>query len=243
MTKPTQYLEWHGQQWRVRIKVPEKLRSIIDKSKLVHPLHTSDLQEANSKKWAVVAHFKTTLEQARKALETDDPIKAEALRVRLLIKPSSLESASHSQNSTDAIPAHGSDRSQAEYDDNYDGMIDRAYEIEKTHGLVRAKEYVALASGAVTPLMNHFSEFVDFKAYKIKTAGDAKRVLKELEAWLLETRRPPYIETLNRKLAGDFIAQSLAVKRGTKKATAYKGFLSQYWKWLSSRGYAELGNP
>jgi integrase len=218
MANSKQYLEWHGQQWRVRVKVPDKLRSIIGKSKLIHPLHTGDLQEADAKKWPVVTSFKATLNQARKILETDDPIMVDALHQRLFIKPGT-------------------------YDDNYEWMIERAYEIEKTHGEVKAHEYVDIANSSVTPLSHHLDEFLKHKNYKIKTANDVKRVIGELEAWLNLSHQPLFVETLNRRLAGDFISQSLTVKRGIKKATAYKGFLSQYWKWLSARGYADIENP
>lgn len=60
------YLKRHGEQWRVDIKVPEKLREAIGKAHLVRGLGTSSLAEANRLKWPVVAEFKAEIEKARR---------------------------------------------------------------------------------------------------------------------------------------------------------------------------------
>ena len=45
MAKPKDaaYLEQHGPSWRVRLKVPDRLREIVGASKLVVALHTDSL--------------------------------------------------------------------------------------------------------------------------------------------------------------------------------------------------------
>lgn len=37
------YLEFHGVQWRVQVKIPKPVRAALGKAKLVEPLHTSSL--------------------------------------------------------------------------------------------------------------------------------------------------------------------------------------------------------
>ncbi|WP_407941318.1 DUF6538 domain-containing protein [Mesorhizobium xinjiangense] len=83
MANPKQYLEWHGQQWRVRVKVPARVRDLVGRGKLTHPLHTDSLKEADERKWPVVARLKAIIAAAEKALASNDPIQAEAMRHRL----------------------------------------------------------------------------------------------------------------------------------------------------------------
>jgi hypothetical protein len=68
MANQRQYLEWHGQQWRVRVKVPAKLRDLIGRGKLTFPLHTSDLSEADARKWPIVSRLKGVIVAANRAL-------------------------------------------------------------------------------------------------------------------------------------------------------------------------------
>lgn len=223
MVNPKQYLDWHGQQWRVRIKVPDRLRSIIGKSKLVHPLHTDNLKEAETKKWPVVASFKATLKEAQRIHDVDkthDPIEAEALKHRFYIDPDDMK-----------------------HTDNYDAMIIRAYEIEKSHGYSIAKKFVKLADHSATPMMYNLDDFLRYKKYKAKSVNDLKRVLTQLSDWLGSVAIPPYIESIDRKIAGRFISEHLLVGRGVKKARAYKGFLSQYWDWQVRKGLLIDSNP
>lgn len=96
MAKLMDYLEWHGNQLRVRMKVPTDLRRVFGKTMLRRPLHTSDLAEANRLKKPVIADMEDRFKQARKALANTDPITAEALQHRLLMtsgKPSPVQLA------------------------------------------------------------------------------------------------------------------------------------------------------
>jgi hypothetical protein len=45
------YLEWHGRQWRVQVKVPARLQAIVGKKRLVMPLHTDSVAIANRDNW------------------------------------------------------------------------------------------------------------------------------------------------------------------------------------------------
>jgi hypothetical protein len=77
------YLEWHGKQWRVQVRVPPSLHEAIGKKRLVHPLHTSSLANANRIKWDVVAKLKAVIRAADKdTLNKSDTQTDEALRWR-----------------------------------------------------------------------------------------------------------------------------------------------------------------
>lgn len=214
MARSKQYLEWHGQQWRVRIKVPEKLRELLGRSKLTFPLHTSDLKEANERKWPVVSRLKSIIAAAQKALESSDPLEAEALHHRLSRDDEGTQYALHG----------------------------RAEELEATKGLATAKAFYDLASGQATPLDHHAKTFAAHQGYRMKSAGDFERALRWLRAWLKANELPVALEAVTRKAAGSFIAESLVVGRSVAKAAAYLGFLRQYWKWMVEKGHT-TDNP
>ncbi|WP_018430112.1 DUF6538 domain-containing protein [Hoeflea sp. 108] len=209
MAGQRQYLDWHGQQWRVRLKVPAKVRDLLGRSKLVYPLHTADLKEANERKWPVVARLKAVIAAAENALSSNDPIDAEALRLRL-----------HKDDDATSYVAH-----------------EKAEEIERRYGYERAKGFYDLATGAVTPLGHHADAFVQHQGYRMKSEGDFRRVLGWLGGWLKDAELPVALETVSRTHAGKFISESLTVGRSLDKATAYLGFTRQYWKWLLDKGH------
>jgi len=209
MANQAQYLEWHGQQWRVRLKVPAKVRDLLGRGKLTAPLHTSSLKEANERKWVHVQRLKAAITAAERALASQDPVEAEALRHRLT--------------------ADGEEGAYA--------IALRAEQLEAAHGYQTARAFADLASGRVTPLEHHTDDFVKHQGYRMKSDGDFRRVLGWLSDWLRDTHQPVAVEAVTRKAAGSFITESLVVGRSDKKATAYLGFLRQYWKWLVEKGH------
>lgn len=204
------YLDTHGNQYRVQMKVPLRLRGILGKAKLIRPLHTNNLRDAEQLKWAVISDLKQILRDAERALATSDPIEAEALRRR-------------------PFRDNEGDR---------EFIIDRAYEIERKHGRNKAKMFADLATAATTPLDYFTSGFAEHQGYRQKTQGDFERVLEWLTAYLRGRNLTVTIEGVSRKEAGHFISHTLAKGRGATKASAYLGFLRQYWKWLVEKGHA-----
>lgn len=207
---PQQYLEWHGQQWRVVVFVPRKLQGILARTRFKQSLGTSDLKTANERKWPVVARMKGVIAQAGRAASSNDPLETEALAARL----------------------HAADEGTQYW------LHDRAEQIAASKGSDVARAFYGLASGQTTPLDHHADAFLTFKAdYRLKTQGDFKRVLRWLGDWLKDAHHASTIETVTRQSAGRFIEQSLCVGRSRDKAAAYLGFLREYWKWLMERGH------
>jgi hypothetical protein len=205
MAKNEQYLEFHGQQWRVVVFIPRKLHSVLGRTRLKQALGTSDLRAANEAKWPVVARMKGVIAQAQRAVASNDPLEAEALKARL----------------------HADDEGTQYW------LYDRAEQIEETHGPDAAKEFYKLGSGQTTPLDMHQDSFLSFKAnYRLKTQGDFKRVLGWLGEWLRLQHHAASLEAVTRKTAGQFIEEFLCVGRSRDKATAYLGFLREFWRWL-----------
>lgn len=193
------------------MKVPAKLRGFLGRSKVVQPLHTSDLKEANERKWAYVASIKAEFAQALKAMASGDPLKAEAVLYRL-------------QNP---------DRDEA----GGQVLSDKVSAVGKRHGWHKASEFLELAKGVSTPFDFYEDRFLAHKAeYRTKSIGDFKRVLGWLSEWCSGTKQFAFIEDLDREVAGQFIERHLTKGRSSQKAKAYMAFLREYWKWMKMRG-------
>lgn len=210
MASQTQYLQKHGNQWRVRVKVPTQLVPIIGRTKLIHPLHTDSLKEANERKWTVVAAFKAQIAEAQKALATRDPLTAEALQHRLHILHGSTPPVPLEQRHVERFGPTDTDRDVTDEE----------------------LSFLEVATSASTPLDYHLDAFADHKAYALKSRGDLKRAVQLLTDWLKTQHHPTNVEDIDRKLAGRFIDKALSSGRGSKKASAYLGFLREYWTWL-----------
>lgn len=214
MARPTSHLQWHGKQYRVRLRVPADVRPIIGKPVLIAPLYTADLKVANERKWGIIAELKAHITAARKALQTGRPYEAEALTHR----------ARHSEADLEAVEA----------------VNKRMDEIEETYGVKAAVHYAHVARGLATPLAEHQEAFLAYKtSYRMKTQGDFLRVLEWLREWLERKHSGPYLELVDRKIAGRFLDDFLLQGRSRDKAAAYLGFLREYWKWMKQRGHVE----
>lgn len=213
VVSPTLHLERHGNQWRVRLKVPAELVPIMGRTKLIRPLHVDNLKDANERKWAVVAALKGDIADARKALASGDPITREALQYRL-----------HKTHGTEP-PKPLADRvaELAEARGGYDATVDAFEEI---------------AGGASTPLDHHLDAFITAKGtYTKKSQGELRRVVVWLADWLKAKHKPQFIEDVDRRTAGAFIDGPLTTGRSRKRAILYVSFLRQYWDWLMARGH------
>lgn len=221
MASPMDYLEWHGNKLRVRVKVPDRLVRVFGKTKLVQPLHTASVTQANQKKHRYVDAFKAQIAEADKALRSSDPITAEALQHRL-----------HTLHGT--TPPVPLERRRVELFGPDD--TDRAVPDEEL-------AFLEVAKGISTTLDHHLDAFADYKAYALKSRGDLKRAVQLLTDWLKTQHHPAFVEDMDRKLAGRFIDKALSSGRGTKKASAYLGFLREYWKWLIHQHALAEENP
>jgi len=241
MARDSKYLEWHGNQWRARVKVPSNLRHIIGRSKLVHSLHTDSLTEANHLKWPHVATFKATIERARKvALRPDalhsDTVTTEALRVR------------------EAVAAEREAPPRVEYGnpwalgqavivaDEADWAVERAEQIAAKHGETTARRFYNLALGKVLPLSLNLETWLLQSDLAGRTKRDYRNAVRDLKRWCRERNIEETMQAIDRQRAARFITECLLPGRSSRTANKMISALSAYWRWMVKRGEA-IDNP
>jgi integrase len=224
------YLERHGNQWRVRVKVSAKARPVIGKAHLVMPLRTDSLALANRLKHAAVHRLKEQItlaerEADRRTRGGADPIVEEALEWRRDIE------AEAAQAPVDEVGIQQTVIASVLYD--------RAEEIAKSEGDQRAGLFVRVAQSRATPISSLVERWLtDRKTIKPRQKIDYRRAVLKFEKWLSDERLSTAIEDVTRREVGRYVSEVLGAmhwKTGRKDASAVR----QYWKWLIVRGMVE----
>ena len=242
MATDKRFLQWHGQQWRVRRRVPARLQEVVGTSALVHPLHTADLKEANDAKHEHLARFARIIREAERTPTVADPIERDAMRFRVHLKREPKRTQpSEAISGSDVMDLE--EAGEVVHDGERDGLYHHAEHLEAEHGASAARRFVDLATYKVTPIEHYLEAFIESKGYTFKSAGDCRRVVTMLHVWLREQGLGGIVESVDRRTAGRFVEKRLTVGRSPRKAQAYKGFLSGYWKWLAATGRADVVEP
>jgi hypothetical protein len=226
------YLEWHGRQWRVQVKVPPKARPILNKNRLVAPLHTDSLAEANRKKHRVIADLKERIEKAlteasMRERNGHDPLMEQALEWRADIERELHEAPEDEEGRPHTVLP--------------DLLEDRSAELERQFGSARASTFHKTALGLVTPLAAFVASWLAERPdMKVRQRLDYQRAVRKFSTWLVTTGLEASIEAVNRKVAGRYISEGMVAKGGNWR-TINKDIsaLSGYWKWLLKRGHVE----
>jgi integrase len=217
------FLEKHGSQWRVQIRVPAKLVEIIGRTKLVVPLHTDSLAIANRDKHRHIHALKERLRQAevelrrRSKAPSVDPLVAEAMDWRAALAAS------------DGGP----------YDPVQGALSDRLDELERAEGRGRAGMLSLVATGRGTPIAALIDDWLAEKDMKVRQKLDYRRAVSKFEAWLLRSGKPSTVEAITKTIAGEYKTAAF-VRTGANAKTANKDIsaLSTFWRWLEPRGLA-----
>jgi integrase len=235
------YLDRHGQQWRVRVKVPELARRILGKSKLVEPLHTDSLAIANRLKHGIVQRLKEQIARAevearRQTHQPADPLLEEAFAWRR-----DIEREAERTGPQTVEDRHGNVVEVIAPDTPIaDALHERAEEIERSEGAARSSTFFKVARGLETPVTSLVGAWLAERAdMKPRQQSDYRRAVSRFEAWLAETKLPGSIEAVDRKAAGRYV--SAMVTKGQHWKTSNKDIsaLSGYWKWLVRKGHCE----
>ena len=220
------FLERHGQQWRVQLRVPDRLRAIVGTSKLVMPLHTDSLAIAARDKHRHIHALKERLRAAevelrRRSKDATDPLIEEAMTWRAALK--------------DELRGGPDDPTPA-----YDALGGRLDELERSEGEGRAEILATIAYGRGTPISSQIEDWLAEKDMKNRQKVDYRRAVTKFEAWLTSSGRPSTVEAITRTIAGEYKTE-VFVRTGTHPKTANKDIsaLSTFWRWLEPRGLAK----
>lgn len=238
MAADRRYLKKHGNQWRVVLKVPDRLRAVVGKAHLVQPLHTDSLLVANRDKFRHVAAMKAALQDAERkqklrAGRPDDPLTEEALTWRNAIADADLDPSFVTEDLDDGTVVPTGDTLVRSL------LADRAEEIERREGYEAARQFHDTATGKATPLETLVEPWLAHKAMKPRQVLDYRRAVLKFIAWLKASKLSATAEGVTRKAAGRYITEAF-VETGKNTRTANKDVscLSQLWRWLESKGYA-----
>jgi integrase len=141
-------------------------------------------------------------------------------------------------------------RNQEEREIALDYLIERTEAIDFRAGkqgdgpvTEEARAFFDLATGKATPISAYVERWLETTTYTARTKADARTAVEQLCAWLKETGRTDFIETIDDRAAADFRDDGL-LKRGVHRKTANKKLsaLRQYWKWLG-KSFGGAPNP
>jgi integrase len=216
------------------VKVPERARPILGRSRLVRPLHTDSLAVANRLKHRVIAELQEEIARALIEARRRDKHDADQLTEEAFAWRADLASDSERPDelNEDGVPLGGVVWSL---------LADRAEEIEKTEGPERSSYFYKVAHGIETPILSFVDAWLAERAdMKPRQRIDYRRAVRKFTEWLAEVKLPGSIEAVNRKIAGRYVSDAMVAKLVPWK-TANKDIsaLSVYWKWLIKKGHTE----
>lgn len=237
MARDTKHLRLHGRHWHVVVAVPRHLKAHFGRSQLEQSLLTDSLSAARRLRGTVVEAFKQEISRANRQYQqasdlagvpVSDPVVAKALGWRADVQ--SDDRLRRRDNNSIAVAAV------------YNELIEGdARTIAQEAGLLAASSFLGIATGTATPLMLHRDEWLAIMAVKPKTVRDRRATLSVFEAWAAE-KSYFTVQEINRKVAGDFLAQRLSVSPEGRRLDAetinkHLSALGLYWDWLAERGY------
>ncbi len=216
------HLELRGRIWWVVKTVPPSLREAIGTTKLRINLKTSDLRQAQSKRYAALAQVEERLIDARN-LHKLDPLVAKAKSIRDYDWEG--EGRAHWDEEVLGCPKQFA----------IDQVIDELEYKVPERELVR---FSALARGEYVPVTEYLEKWLRQENIKATTKAEKRKAVTELTAW----KSTLTLQETDRKTAGEFVeylSNSLAPRTVNKYLTG----LSSYWGWLLKRGHVKGDNP
>lgn len=218
------YLVKKGNVWLAAVTVPKELRELLGTSRLKASLQTSNLAEANRKKWPVVTAFKARIDEAKR--KQGNP-KAAMLRDAVEWRKE-LETASRVEPDDE--------RATSEYDNLLTIVKGIASDLAEKD-LDLGDRYLKAATGEGTILKDYLIPFAAEVVCSGQTLVQHKSTTNRYVAWAGELTT---VEECNRKKAGEYVTELLTAS-GLARATIKRHLssLSQYWLWLESKDHAE----
>ncbi|MBW9052256.1 integrase [Rhizobium mesosinicum] len=235
------FLELHGNQWRVVVNVPKKLRAKLG-TKLKRSLGTDSLKEANRLKWDVIAELKAIIAHAENPSLSLETARSKS---REQVMQQAIRFAEQRKGALDLVQR---DQIDEEIDWQAESLAGRpvaadedGHEIFDPDRLRLAKDFSQLARGERTPIDLHHEKFLGASHVKARTLADDKRAMKLLKDWCNKAGVPPYLQTITKREAVRFCDELPGLKDDLSPVTLnkYVSRLSVYWTWLENRHEVE----
>ncbi|WP_260693848.1 DUF6538 domain-containing protein [Rhizobium leguminosarum] len=237
LTSDRMFLELHGNQWRVVVNVPKKLRAELG-TKLKKSLGTDSLKEANRLKWDVIAELKATIAHAENpslSLETARAVSHQQAMQK------AIDFAEQRKGAFDPVL-------RDEIDDEIDWQAEslagrpiatdeEGHEVFDPDRLRLATDFSQLARGDKTPIDLHHEKFLAMSHVKARTLADDMRAIKLLKDWCNKVGIPPYLQAITKREAVRFCdgLPHLTANLTPVTLNKYVSRLSVYWTWLENR--------
>lgn len=221
-----QFLEKHGNKWRVVVNVPRDLHKTLGKTKLKRSLETDSLAAANRLKWDFVQAFQAQIDRARSPeTATSEAVRLADLRRRVI------ETGGHPEGIDMQIEQRAEERAGRPIGTDNEGRP--VYERTKD---AEAMRFADIAFGRRTPVDLHRKIYLAQLNVKARTEADDKRAMGYLLDWCKRDGVPPFLETFGKREAVRF-TDWLRTADGRSPVTLNKYIirLGLYWAWLESR--------
>ncbi|CAN7571944.1 DUF6538 domain-containing protein [Neorhizobium sp. LjRoot104] len=235
------FLELHGNQWRVVVNVPKKLRPKLG-TKLKRSLGTDSLKEANRLKWDVIADLKATIAHA------ENPSLSLAAAQSTSREQALHKAARLAEQRKSAFDPALRDEIDEEIDWQAESLAGRpiatdenGHEVFDPGRLLLAKDFSQVARGDRTPIDLHHEKFLAASHVKARTLADDRRSIKFLKDWCSKAGVPPYLQAMTKKEAVRFCDElpDLTANLTPVTLNKYVSRLSVYWTWLENRHEVE----
>lgn len=222
LPKLGQYLEWHRSKIRVTVPVPKALQPLVGKQRIKRPLNTDSPANAHRLKHAIVAEIQKLFLQAE-AKSSQPTLRVEALDWHDMLSD---EPTTDEHDFTPLTLA----------------LHDRLDEIERQKGENAASDFAKIALGQATPVEARLEVYLSTSGHATRTKDGIRRAVRVYQEWAEAAGYPTVIEGISRKIAGQFVTDHLLPKMDPVTVGTYTKFLSGYWRFLVSKGYAPT-NP
>lgn len=223
----TDYLEKHGNKWRVVVPVPLKARPVIGKTKLRQALNTDSLAKANSWKWPIITQFQAQIDRA---LSPEDH-QATALRLAKM-RGDALALNGDSEPEDLLIDEQIIEIAGQPISSDRNGQP--VFDPEKDKA---ARTFADIAYGRCTPLDASRERYLAQLKVAPRTVADDERAFGFLLDWCKSEGVPAFRETFGQREAVRFHdAFETMGDRHPRTLNKYMVRLSMYWKWMRKRG-------
>lgn len=196
--------------------IPKDVRKVLGKAKFSQSLKTESLTEALRLAPPVVAYWKTLIDKARG--DEGQVLNSQAMIWRDLMRKAT---------------------SDIERQEIKSMIVDEAYEVEEKVSTEKAHEFVAMASGNATPILDHLDVYLKDQAVGAATEAQRRREVKHLAEHFKTA------EQVTRREASNFLRNVLDPGRKSQTVNRIITTYRTYWDWLIDNGYLAEGvtNP